>query len=189
MLPLFPLWHFCHVCQTPTGRLQIHYMKSIHPHTSSAMILNGKLLILFWSKEISLHTLENIKTQTVHFILYCMLNINFSPVTALTLLCILWCCILPTHTCRPRSLGVKNTNRCERQQNGNHFPSLCMLHHTHCTHHFSSCRQCHEMGSRSFHCGWMEILEPYILGSRTAHTPHFTIYKYVLNTSLFRLSS
>jgi hypothetical protein len=43
---------------------------------------------------------------------------------------ILSCCILPTHTCEPRSLGVKNTNRCESHQKGNHLPSLCMLHHT-----------------------------------------------------------
>jgi hypothetical protein len=33
-----------------TGRLQIFYIKCIHPHSSSANILNGKLLLLFWIK-------------------------------------------------------------------------------------------------------------------------------------------
>jgi hypothetical protein len=42
----------------------------------------------------------------------------------------MWCCILPTHTCKPRRLGVKNTIRCVSHQNRNHLPSLCLLHHT-----------------------------------------------------------
>jgi hypothetical protein len=38
--------------------------------------------------------------------------------------------MLPTRTCKIRCLGIKNTNRCESHEKGNHLPSLCMLHHT-----------------------------------------------------------
>jgi hypothetical protein len=146
------------------------------------------------SKEISLYTLETITTHTLYVLdqhqsqlLLHSVHCNSVSTIIDARKIILWCCILPTRTCKLRSLGVKNTNHCLSHQNGNLLPSLWMLHHT-CTHHCSCFTQCHEMGSRWFHCGWMETLELYILGNSTTHT--YTLhYIYILHTSLFSLSS
>jgi hypothetical protein len=66
-----------------------------------------------------------------------------------------------------------------------HHCACCMTHFTHTCSRFT---QCHEMGSRWFHCGWMEILELYILGNSTTHTHtyiHSTLhYIYIYYTSL-----
>jgi hypothetical protein len=47
---IIPDMTFWHVCEAPIGRVQILYMKCVHPHISSAQILNRKSLILFWIK-------------------------------------------------------------------------------------------------------------------------------------------
>jgi hypothetical protein len=144
MLSLYsPYDIFRHVWKPPTGRLQILYMKCIHPHTSNAMILNGKLLILLsingniiahtwnhWNTHCILHFICSRTTSVTTFISLCVLWFGKHSNTEDAKKIILWCCTLPTHTCNPRSLGVSNTNRCESHQKGTQLPSLCMLHHT-----------------------------------------------------------
>jgi hypothetical protein len=197
MFIFFPLWHFFHECEPLTGRLQLLYMKFIHPHIIRAQILMENYWFYCGWKEISLHTLVTNKTHTVHFTIY-VLDQHQSLLSLHSVHCdsvssqidgnkiILPCCILPTHKCKPRGLGVKNTNLCVQHQKGNHLPSLYMLHHCSCF------TECHEMVSRWFYCGWMETLELYILRNNTTnthtyiYTPHFTILHI---TSLVRLSS
>jgi hypothetical protein len=120
---------------------------------------------------------------------------------------ILWCCMLPTHTSRPRRLGASHQNRI-------HLPSLCILHHTLYTSLFMfytmhwnmiaritsmktivslytppcykhlllmQARCVHKMGKFSFHCGWMEILE--LLHSWKEYITHHCIYQTLHFTS------
>jgi hypothetical protein len=161
-------------------------------------------MILFWiNGNITLHSCKHWKTHcTLHYILYVLDQLQ-SDLLLHSVYCdsvstlkdgkkiILWCCILPTHTYKPRSLGGKNTNHCESHQKGNHWPPFCMLDHT----LYKSLVMFYTMpwNGKPFVPLWggMEILELYILGSITTHTPHFTmfIYIYHLNTSLFRLTS
>jgi hypothetical protein len=44
---IIPVMTFWHVSEAPTGRVQILYMKCVHPHINSAQILNRKSLIQF----------------------------------------------------------------------------------------------------------------------------------------------
>jgi hypothetical protein len=89
-------------------------------------------------------------------------------------------CILLTRTYKPRSLDVKNTNRCESHQKGNHLPSLCMLHPTLYTsllppHVLHSAMKWEAFDSlvaewKSWNCTFLETVQ------YTHTTPHFTVY-------------
>jgi hypothetical protein len=149
----------------------------------------------------SLHTLVTIKMHcTLHnnvldqhqlqLLLYCTHCDSVSTLIDVKKI-ILWCCILPTRTCKPRSL------RCEE-----HSP-LCITpkaktlviimhvtsHTVHITVHVL--HKFLEMGNCWFHCGWMENLKLYIFENRTHththththttlhcihYTLHFTVY-------------
>jgi hypothetical protein len=90
------------------------------PLTSGNQILNGKLLIVFREQSISLDTCVTIETHTVHFTLYVLhqhqsqLLLHYTHCDSVSTFMhakntIMSCCILLTHTCKSRRLGVKNT--------------------------------------------------------------------------------
>jgi hypothetical protein len=90
--------------------------------------------------DMSLPTLESIKMHcTLHnnvldqhqsqLLLYCTHCDSVSnSIDAKKI--ILFSCILPIRTCKPRRLGVKNTILCVSHQKRKHLSSLCMLHPT-----------------------------------------------------------
>jgi hypothetical protein len=59
-----------YICEAPTGRLQIHYIKCIHPTQVLLKYYMGNHSFLSGPKEISLHILVTIQATTVPITIY-----------------------------------------------------------------------------------------------------------------------